>query len=85
MPLQTKSQNQIISLSLPQTLIKKAQAMAKQVQKSRSQIFQEALKQYLWSIKWQELQAYGLNRSIAMKLKPEDTERLIDEYRKTEN
>lgn len=85
MPLQTKSQNQIISLSMPQILIKKVQAMAKQVQKSRSQIFQEALKQYLWSIKWQELQAYGIKHSINLGLKPQDTQRLIDEYRKEKN
>ena len=82
MALQASSKNQIISLSMPQILIKKAQAMAKQTQKSRSQIFQEALKQYLWSIKWQELQAYGIEQSINLGLKPQDTQRLINEYRK---
>lgn len=85
MPLQTISQNQIISVSLPANLIKQARSKAQKMQKSRSQIFQDALRQYFLMLKWKELQAYGVNRSIEMKLKPEDAERLIDEYRKTKN
>jgi len=83
MRTQTSSQNQIISVSLPQALVDQAQRMAQETKRSRSQMVQQALKQYFLFTRWKELQSYGVARSIELGLKPEDTERLINECRKT--
>lgn len=76
------SQNQIVSVSLPLELIKQARIIAQEMKSSRSQIFQQALRQYILLAKWKELQAYGVKRSIELGFKPEDVKSSIDEYRK---
>ena len=73
--------SEIVSVSLPQKLAQEVKKSAKKLNRSRSQLFQEAISQYLWLQKWKEMQGYGVVRSREMGLVPGDVERLIAEYR----
>lgn len=77
----TAVKSKIISVSLPQMLAEQIQESARGMGKSRSQLFQDAVQQYLTLSKWKELQGYGVARAIQKRIKPEDTNHLIDEYR----
>lgn len=81
MSLTTAVKTKIVSISLPEILAKQVSENAKGAGKSRSQLFQDAVQQYLILSKWKELQAYGVARAIQKQIKPDDTNRIIDEYR----
>lgn len=77
----TAVKTKIISISLPQALAKQIQENARGMGKSRSRLFQDAVQQYITLFKWKELQAHGVARAIQKQIKPDDTNRIIDEYR----
>ncbi len=81
MATNTAVKTKIISISLPQLLVKQAQETAMSVGKSRSRLFQDALQQYVTLSQWKTLQAYGVSRAIKKQINLEDTNRFIDEYR----
>ena len=75
------SKSSIISISLPSLLAKEVQASAQKRGRSRSQIFQQAVKQYLWLEQWKELQGYGIDRAREQGFELDNVERLVNEYR----
>lgn len=70
-----------ISITLPPTLLKQATAVAKAEGRTQSELFREALRQYLVKQEFNRLFAYGRSRAKALGIKPSDVNRLIKEYR----
>ena len=71
-----------ISITLPPTLLKEATRIAKKEGRTQSELFREALRQYVQDQEWRSLRAYGSAKSKALGLKASDVPRLVKEYRK---
>jgi CopG family transcriptional regulator/antitoxin EndoAI len=71
----------IWNISLPPEMAKEAETVAKKEARTKSELVREALRQYLWSAKWRNLQAYGQKQARKLGIREEDVERLIDETR----
>jgi predicted transcriptional regulator len=72
-----------ISITLPPELLAKAQAIAKRENRTMSELFREALRQYKSpDPEWEALMAWGLEHGKALGIKSEDdVERMSDEWR----
>ena len=72
-----------ISITLPPELLTKAQAIAKRENRTMSELFREALRQYKSpDPEWEALMAWGLEHGKALGIKSEDdVERMSDEWR----
>lgn len=70
-----------MTVTLPPKLYQLADKLAKEEGRTRSELFREALRTYVWERKWRRLQAYGTKRAKELGIKEEDIERLIDEDR----
>ncbi|MCP2520966.1 ribbon-helix-helix domain-containing protein [Candidatus Aminicenantes bacterium AC-708-M15] len=79
MPRQTR----IINFSLLPEMVKEVDRLAKERKVSRSEILREALEQYIKSEKlWQKIYKIGEETVKELKIKEEDVERMIQEFRK---
>ena len=74
--------SKILSLSLPPTLLREAERVAKKEGRTKSELFREALRRYLQERRWAALRRYGVQRARRLGLKEVDVEPLIKEYRK---
>lgn len=74
--------SKILSLSLPPTLLREAERLAKKEGRTRSELFREALRRYLQEQRWAALRGYGAQQARKLGAKETDVERLIAEYRK---
>lgn len=74
-------QSQPVTVSLPPKLYRLADKLAKEEGRTRSELFREALRAYVWARKWRRLQALGAEKAKAIGIKEDDIERLIDEDR----
>jgi CopG family transcriptional regulator/antitoxin EndoAI len=74
--------SKILSLSLPPTLLREAERLAKKEGRTKSELFREALRRYLQERRWAELRRYGTQQARKLGLMETDVERLIAEYRK---
>lgn len=72
-----------ISITLPPELLAKAQAIAKRENRTMSELFREALRQYKSpNSEWEALKAWGQEHGKALGIKSEDdVERMSDEWR----
>ena len=59
-------------------MAKKAETVSKKEARTKSELVREALRQYLWSAKWNELRSYGEKKGKKLGLCEEDVERLVD-------
>jgi predicted transcriptional regulator len=75
------AKSEIVSVSLPVPLADAAEALAKKTDRSRSRVFQDALRQYLWFLRWTDVQQYGISRGIAAGCVPEHVSDIVDAYR----
>ena len=75
--------SKVMTVSLPQEMFKKAEKLAKDENRTRSELFREALRQYMASReRWQEIRKWGGNTAEDLGIKTEaDVERLIHEFR----
>lgn len=74
---------QVINISLPVKLLKLADKVADKEARTRSELFREAIRDYvLRRSRWEELFSYASVKTKQMKLKENDIERKISEYRK---
>lgn len=72
----------LITISLMPELLEQAEAMAKAEHRTKSELFREAIRQYLIKKEWQRLSRIGQMKAAELGIKTEDdVERLIDEYR----
>ena len=74
--------SKILSLSLPSTMLREAERLAKKEGRTKSELFREALRRYLQERRWAELRRYGTRQVRKLELKETDVERLVAEYRK---
>jgi len=69
----------LIKISLPAGLLDKTQRLARQEDRSRSELIREALRQYLASRRWHRLRRWGAETADSLGLKSgEDLQRLLD-------
>jgi prevent-host-death family protein len=64
-----------------QKAIKEAEKIAKEENRTRSELMREALRRYIAEMELRRLQRYGMKKAKELGLKEEDVQRLIDEYR----
>ena len=74
--------SKILSLSLPPTLLREAERLAKKEGSTKSELFRQALRRYLQEQRWAELRGYGARQARKLGVKETDIERLIMEDRK---
>ncbi len=64
-----------------QETLEEAEKIAKDENRTRSQLFREALRRYIAEKELRRLQLYGMEKAREFGLKEEDVQRFIDEYR----
>ena len=64
-----------------QEAIEAAEKIAKEENRTRSELMREALRRYIAELELRRLQRYGLKKAEELSLKEEDVQRFIDEYR----
>jgi metal-responsive CopG/Arc/MetJ family transcriptional regulator len=67
---------------IPGSLIAEVERMAREQDKTVSQVVTEAVDRYLKDEQWQRLRAYGRERAAARRLTEDDVPRLIEEARR---
>lgn len=71
-----------ITVSLPTDLLRETQRVAREDSRSRSELIQDALRQYLASRRWRRLRQWGAETAERLGLKTEeDLQRLLDQVR----
>lgn len=73
--------SQPITITLPPKLMRLADKIARDEGRSRSELFRDALRAFLWKRRWEAIQTYGAKRARATGLKEEDIEDIVDEVR----
>lgn len=71
----------LITISVLPDFLKKADQIAKEENRSRSELFREALRRYIAERELRRMQRYGMKKAKELGLKEEDVQRLVDEYR----
>ncbi len=71
----------LITISIFPELLKEAEKVAKEENRTRSELIREALRRYIAERQWRRLQRYGIKKAKKLGLKEEDVERLVEEYR----
>jgi CopG family transcriptional regulator/antitoxin EndoAI len=72
-----------MSLSLPPELLKQAEKLAKKENRTRSELFREALRRYIADRKWEALQSELAVRAKNLGIETDtDIERTVDEIRR---
>jgi CopG family transcriptional regulator/antitoxin EndoAI len=71
----------LITISMLPDLLKEAERVAKEENRTRSELIREALRRYIADRELRRLQRYGMKRAQELGLRQEDVQRLIDEYR----
>ena len=64
-----------------QEVLQEAEKIAKEENRTRSELIREALRRYIAERELRRLQRYGMKKAKELGLKEEDVQRLIDEYR----
>lgn len=73
---------QVINISLPNKLLKLADKVAEKEARSRSELFREAIRDYvLRRAKWDELFTYSEKTAKKLRIKEKDIGKMINEYR----
>jgi len=71
----------ILSVSIPDELMRDAEAIARAQGKTKSDLVREALRRQVELERLRELRRYGRRRAEERGVGPEDTEALVDEFR----
>lgn len=75
--------SRLLSVSLPDELSDGTDQLAAAQGRTRSEIVRDALRSYLWRERWSLATRVARARAEREGIGPEDTERLVDEIRKT--
>ena len=73
---------QPVTITIPPKLLRVADKIAHDEGRSRSEVFRDALRAFLWKRNWEAIQAYGTQRVKKTKLKEDEIEGLVDEVRR---
>jgi len=71
----------IQSISLPPEIVKQIEKIIKEEGMTKSELFREALREYIRKRRWEKIREYGARKAAELGIKEEDVERIIDEYR----
>lgn len=71
----------LLSVSIPDDLMRDAEAVARAQGKTKSELVREALRRQIQLERLRELQRYGRDRAEERGIGPEDAEALVDETR----
>jgi CopG family transcriptional regulator/antitoxin EndoAI len=71
-----------LSVTLPPEMLKRAQSIAKRESRTMSELVREALRHYDRRAWWDEVNAYGRQRTEERGLRDGDVERLVHESRR---
>lgn len=75
-------ETKVWAISIPPLLAEKADRLAREEQRTRSEMVREALRQYIALREWDAAQSVAVRRSAEMGITDEDAvERLVDEVR----
>ena len=70
-----------LTVTLPLDMVQQVEKAAEQAGVSRSAFLQQAVERAVRNHRWQEIKKYGREQAQRMGIKPEDVQRLIEEYR----
>ncbi|MGH7777165.1 MAG: CopG family ribbon-helix-helix protein [Candidatus Dormibacterales bacterium] len=73
----------LLSVSIPDDLMREADALARSTGKTRSELVRDALKRQVELERFRGLQRYGRRQAEERGLGPEDIEALIDDHRQS--
>jgi metal-responsive CopG/Arc/MetJ family transcriptional regulator len=73
--------SKLVTISLLPDLLKEAERLAKEENRTRSEFFREAIRRYIEEKKWERIYRYGRLKAQEQGLTEEDVERLVDEER----
>lgn len=71
-----------VSITVPPTLLKEAEAVAKREGRTKSELFREALRRYVTQSQYRELQQFGRKQARKLGWRADDVERLVQESRR---
>jgi CopG family transcriptional regulator/antitoxin EndoAI len=71
----------LLSVSIPDDLMRDAEEIARAQGKTKSELVRDALRRQIELEQFRELQRYGRGRAEERGIGPEDAERLVDESR----
>jgi CopG family transcriptional regulator/antitoxin EndoAI len=71
----------LLSVSIPDDLMREAEAIARAQGKTKSEVVRDALRRYVRLEQLEELRRYGRERAERLGVGPEDVEALVDELR----
>ena len=69
------------SISIMPDFLREVEKVAKEENRTKSELVREALRRYIAERQWRSLQNYGIKRAKKLGLKEADVQRLVDEYR----
>lgn len=72
----------VINISLPEALLENADEIASQENRNRSELFREALRNYVLRKELDIMYRYGKQKAREQNIKPENIEGIIQETRK---
>lgn len=79
------SKYKVVNVSMPEEFFKQAEKLAKEENRTRSELYREAIRQYIETRRWQKLQRESAERARKLGItSEEDVERVISEVRKKE-
>lgn len=79
------SKYRVVNISMPEEFFRQAERIAKEENRTRSELYREALRQYIETRQWQKLQRESAERARELGItSEEDIERIIAEVRKKE-
>ena len=70
-----------LTVTLPLDMVQQVEEAAEQAGVSRSAFLRQAVERAVRNHRWQEIKKYGREQAQRMGIKPEDVQRLIEEYR----
>jgi len=71
-----------VSITLPSSMLADAARLAKREGRTKSEIFREALRRYVEQQEWAAIDAFGRRRANALKVRPQDVNRIIHDWRR---
>ena len=71
----------LITISIFPELLKETEKVAKEENRTRSELIREALRRYIAERELKRLQRYGAKQAKKLGIKEEDVQALVDEYR----
>ena len=72
----------IWNISLPPDMAVAAENIAKEENRTKSELIREALRRYLWESKWQLMRLYTEKKAVQSGIKESDLDKIIHEDRK---